>query len=156
MSYCSVIYCHDITTFNIALLQCERSRTNELFCSLVIYCFIAWWYSNRWYWFSGRVRLHSRYTAAIEINQMGPLMPCKIEREYCPGETFLVFCQHKGVSSGLTCKNKENHFFLFFWPFHLFSSVSPFLETTKWALYLRNAIYVVSDHMAAVVANIRE
>ncbi len=29
MSYCSVIYCCDIATFNIALLQCDESCTNE-------------------------------------------------------------------------------------------------------------------------------
>ncbi len=30
---------------------------------------------------------------------------------------------------------------MIFWPFHRFSSISPFLKTTKWALYQWNAIY---------------
>ncbi len=43
MSYCSVIYCCDIATFNIASLQCERFCTNEsvLFISDVLfYCLV--------------------------------------------------------------------------------------------------------------------
>ncbi len=44
MPYCSVIYCCNIVTFDIALLQCERFCTNESVCSSVIYCFIVWWY----------------------------------------------------------------------------------------------------------------
>ncbi len=43
MSYCSVIYCRDIATFDIALLQCHRSGTNEfvLFISdILLYCLV--------------------------------------------------------------------------------------------------------------------
>ncbi len=39
----------------------------------------------------------------------------------------------------LNAKIRKIFFFLSFWPFHLFSSISPFLETTKCALYLWNA-----------------
>ncbi len=45
MSYCSMIYCRDIATFDIALLQCERSSTTEsvLFISdILLYCFVIW------------------------------------------------------------------------------------------------------------------
>ncbi len=42
-SYCSVTYCRDIATFDIVLLQCERSCTNEyvLFISdVLLYCLV--------------------------------------------------------------------------------------------------------------------
>ncbi len=54
------------------------------------------------------------------------------------GVTSSVFCQHRGVSGGLTHQYNKNHFFRFFDHFTYFSSISLFLETTKWALHLRN------------------
>ncbi len=83
----------------------------------------------------------SLYTTAAEINQMGPLLPCKIEQELILGVTLSVFCKHRCASGDLTYQNKENHFFAIFWPFHLFFSIFLILETTKGALYLGNAIY---------------
>ncbi len=80
--------------------------------------------------------------AAIEISQIGPLLPCKIECEQSFGVTFSVVCQHRGVSFGLTCSNKENHFFFYFLTISPIFSISPFLEKTKWAFYLRKATYV--------------
>ncbi len=44
---------------------------------------------------------------------MGPFFLCKIEHEWNLRVTFSVFCQHRGVSGGLTRKIKENLFFFF-------------------------------------------